>query len=79
MSTLRSSDVNERERNLLEKIRFYKKENEKLIDLMKQSESAVAEKITRQKKETEQILKILNKLWPLMEKMAKSEEAGVDE
>lgn len=46
---------------------------------MKQSESAVAEKITRQKKETEQILKILNKLWPLMEKMAKSEEAGVDE
>ncbi len=31
LSTLRSSEVNERERNLLDKIKLYKKENQKLI------------------------------------------------
>lgn len=31
LSTLRSSDVNEREKTLLEKIKHYKRENHKLI------------------------------------------------
>jgi len=31
LSTLRSSDVNERERNLLAKIKHYKNENQQLI------------------------------------------------
>ena len=31
LSTLRSSEVNEREKNLLEKVKHYKKENHKLI------------------------------------------------
>lgn len=66
LSTLRSSDINEREKNLLEKIKQYKKENEKLISIMKVSEAAVIEKINSQKKETESILMILNSLWPLL-------------
>jgi hypothetical protein len=66
LSTLRSSDINERERNLLEKIKHYKKENHKLILLLKESESTVVERIQANKKETESILKVLNKLWPLL-------------
>ncbi len=45
---------------------------------MKSSESQLADKIQRQKKETEQVLKILNNLWPLMEKLVHSDEGGVD-
>jgi hypothetical protein len=58
--------VNERERNLLEKIKHYKKENSQLILLLKESENMIADKIMKSKKETDQILSILNKLWPLM-------------
>jgi hypothetical protein len=70
LSTLRSSDINERERNLLEKVKFYKKENEKLISIMKASENAVAEKINSQKRETESILKVLKSIWPLLQNVA---------
>jgi hypothetical protein len=45
LSTLRSSDINERERTLLEKIRHYKQENHKLIMLLKESEVQTSEKI----------------------------------
>ncbi len=53
LSTLRSSEVNEREKNMLEKIKYYKKENQKLITLMRESENSVIDKISKQKKETE--------------------------
>lgn len=69
LSTLRSSDINERERNLLEKIKHYKKENQKLISLIKESEATVGERILNSKRETESILKVLNKLWPLLQRI----------
>lgn len=69
LSTLRSSDVNEREKNLLDKVKQYKKENQQLINLLKESELTVSERISASKKETEQILKILNKLWPFLQKL----------
>ena len=47
LSTLRSSDVNEREKNLMEKIKYYKKENQKLITLMRESEASVVERISK--------------------------------
>ena len=47
LSTLRSSEVNERERNLLEKIKYYKRENQKLITIMRESENSVNERITK--------------------------------
>ena len=47
LSTLRSSDVNEREKNLMEKIKYYKKENQKLITLMRESETSVVERINK--------------------------------
>ena len=53
LSTLRSSDINEREKSLLEKVKFYKRENHKLIHLLKESENNVNEKILASKKETE--------------------------
>lgn len=67
---MRSSDINEREKNLLEKVKLYKKENEKLINIMKISESAVAEKISSHKRETESILKVLNSIWPLLQRVS---------
>ncbi len=45
LSTLRSSEVNEREKNLLEKVWHYKRENAKLISLMKESEKSVNDRI----------------------------------
>ncbi len=46
---------------------------------MKSSETQLADKIQRQKKETEQVLKILNNLWPLMEKLVHHDDGeGVD-
>lgn len=53
LSTLRSSEVNEREKALIEKVKHYKKENQKLIKLLKDSEATVAERINASKKETE--------------------------
>lgn len=53
LSTLRSSEVNEREKNLLEKVKHYKKENQQLISLLKESESTVSERLNASKKETE--------------------------
>jgi hypothetical protein len=53
LSTLRSSEVNEREKALLEKVKHYKKENQKLIKLLKDSEATVGERINASKKETE--------------------------
>ncbi|CDW71522.1 UNKNOWN [Stylonychia lemnae] len=79
LSTLRSSEVNEREKNLLEKIKYYKKENSKLITLMRESENSIIERISKQKKETEQILKILNKLWPLMVRLMQMDYKSIDQ
>ena len=45
LSTLRSSEVNEREKNLLEKVKNYKAENGKLIQLLRESEASVNERI----------------------------------
>lgn len=45
LSTLRSSEVNEREKNLLEKVKHYKLENSKLIRLLKDSEASVNDRI----------------------------------
>ena len=53
LSTLRSSEVNEREKALIEKVKHYKKENQKLIKLLKDSEATVGERINASKKETE--------------------------
>ena len=53
LSTLRASDINERERNLLEKIRLLKQENKGLVQLLKDNETVISDKIGRQKKETD--------------------------
>jgi hypothetical protein len=53
LSTLRSSDINERERNFIEKIKALKNENRTLVTLLKDNEGAISDKITRTKKETE--------------------------
>ena len=47
LSTLRSSDVNERERKLLDKIKHYKHENQQLIQLLKESETLITEKVKK--------------------------------
>lgn len=78
LSTLRSSEVNERERNLLEKIKHYKKENHTLIALLKDSEANVSDRIQKSKKETEHILKVLNKLWPLLQRLITADSSRVD-
>jgi hypothetical protein len=78
LSTLRSSDVNERERNLLDKIKHYKKENHTLISLLKDSEANVSERIQKSKRETEHILKVLNKLWPLLQRLITVDGSTID-
>ena len=75
LSTLRSSDINERERNLLDKIKVLKQENKTLMGLLKESESMITEKIGKQKKETDQIMSILNKTWPLLMKSLSYQDA----
>ena len=45
LSTLRSSDINERERNLMEKIKALKQDNKKLVNLLKDSDSMITDKI----------------------------------
>ena len=47
LSTLRSSEINERERNLMEKVKLLKQENKKLMQLLKDSEINVIEKISK--------------------------------
>jgi hypothetical protein len=70
LSTLRSSEINERERNLLEKIRVLKQENKKLIQLMKDSETQVGEKINKQKRENAEVLDLIGRAWPLIQRAA---------
>jgi cell fate (sporulation/competence/biofilm development) regulator YlbF (YheA/YmcA/DUF963 family) len=53
LTTLRASDINERERNLLDKVKALKQENKKLMSLLKESENMITDKISKQKKETE--------------------------
>lgn len=53
LSTLRSSEINERERNLLDKVKFLKSENKKIMQLLKDSEVTVIERVSKQKKETD--------------------------
>ena len=47
LSTLRSSEINERERNLMEKVKLLKQENKKLMQLLKDSEINVIDKISK--------------------------------
>ena len=47
LSTLRSSEINERERNLLDKIKLLKSENKKLMQLLKESEVTVMERVSK--------------------------------
>ena len=68
LSTLRASDINERERTLLDKVKTLKQENKKLMLLLKESETMITDKIGKQKKETEQIISVVSKLWPLLMK-----------
>jgi len=56
LSTLRTSDINDRERTLLEKVKTLKSDNKKLMLLLKDSESMISDKISKQKRETEQII-----------------------
>jgi hypothetical protein len=49
LTTLRSSDVNEREMSLLQKVKKYKNENQQLISLLKDSESKVSIRINEAK------------------------------
>jgi len=46
LSTLRASDLPERERSLLEKVRQLKQENKELVSLLKENE-VIADKIAR--------------------------------
>ena len=66
LSTLRASDLPERERSLLDKVRQLKQENKELVRLLKDNEGVIAEKIARQKRETDAILGVLGKLWPAL-------------
>lgn len=50
---MRSSDINERERNLLEKIKALKQENKTLKEILKENETTITEMIGKQKKETD--------------------------
>jgi hypothetical protein len=47
LSTLRTSDINDRERTLLDKVKTLKSDNKKLMLLLKDSESTLADKIAR--------------------------------
>jgi hypothetical protein len=47
LSTLRTSDINDRERTLLEKVKTLKSDNKKLMLLLKDSESMISDKISK--------------------------------
>ena len=64
-------DSKEREKQLLEKVKSYKSENKKLVQLLRDSERLFYQKLQETKKESANLTQLFKQLWPLIKTKVK--------